>query len=226
MTRSPVAPPRPGAHWPAWSCRWRCRRRRRCSARSRTAWRSIAACSGVSIAVVDVVGPGCRQRPRACGSRTPAPATTGGSRPSNRSPVSGSSAETIGRAGVDLQPQMRGDQADDALGILAGKLEPSRDPPSARRSTQSAPSGLSMTSTTCGSSSAAAIAGPSALRSIVLPRGGGRDRHDVRALPAGLLRALMRGSRRHLGPPSPRLGRRQSSRRSGSRRGRSPRARP
>ena len=44
-------------------------------------------------------------------------ATTGGSSPSNRSPVSGNSAETRGAAGMDLDADMMRDEADDALAI-------------------------------------------------------------------------------------------------------------
>ncbi len=45
------------------------------------------------------------------------PVTTGGSRPSKRSPVSGSSAEMRGLCGVRLDADMMGDQADDALAV-------------------------------------------------------------------------------------------------------------
>ena len=56
-------------------------------------------------------------------------ATTGGSKPSNRSPVSGSSAETRGAAGMNLGADMVRDQAHDPLAIggsqaLAGIGEP------------------------------------------------------------------------------------------------------
>ena len=47
--------------------------------------------------------------------------TTGGSSPSKRSPVSGSSAETRGRAGMDLGADMMGDQPDDALAVGCGE---------------------------------------------------------------------------------------------------------
>ena len=60
-------------------------------------------------------------------------ATTGGSSPSNRSPVSGNSAETRGAAGMDLGADMVRDEAHDALAVggdqaLAGIREPFRKP--------------------------------------------------------------------------------------------------
>ena len=101
-----------------------------------------------------------RRRPRACGWRRRR-ATTGGSRPSKRSPVSGSSAETRGVPAWTSAPTWCGDRA----GRCARRRR--RDPgapvstsPAASRSTQSRPSGLSITSTTPGSSSQAAIGGP------------------------------------------------------------------
>ena len=44
-------------------------------------------------------------------------ATTGGTRPSNRSPLSGNSAETRGAAGMDLDADMMGDEPHDPLGV-------------------------------------------------------------------------------------------------------------
>ena len=72
---------------------------------------------------------------------------------------------------MDLGADMVRDEADDALAVgggqrLAGIGQARAD----SRSTQSRPSGLSMTSTTPGSSSQAAIAGPSAVRSMRAPR--------------------------------------------------------
>ena len=43
--------------------------------------------------------------------------TTGGNKPSNRSPVSGSSAETRGPAGMDLGADVMSDQAHDPFAV-------------------------------------------------------------------------------------------------------------
>jgi hypothetical protein len=93
--------------------------------------------------------------------------TTGGSSPSNRSPVSGSSAETRGRPGMNLGADVVRDQANDALAIGWRQSLPVSESHSDSRSTQSRPSGLSITSTIASSSRSRAIA---ALRSMRAPR--------------------------------------------------------
>ncbi len=85
-------------------------------------------------------------------------ATTGGSTPSNRSPVSpspcgGSSAADDRRAGVDLGPDVAGDQPDDPLDLRrrqhARRCRRALRPADVRSA--ATPSGLTITSTTRGS---------------------------------------------------------------------------
>jgi hypothetical protein len=100
-------------------------------------------------------------------------ATTGGSSPSNRSPVSGSSAETRG-LGMNLGADMMGDQAHDALAIGGDSRSPVSDSPSESRSIQSRPSGFSITSTTAGLPETARWPGRARCAASARRAGGGR----------------------------------------------------
>ena len=86
--------------------------------------------------------------------------------PSKRSPVSGSSAETIGALSVTSR---RTCAATNRMMRSASAL-PMRSPvswrPDVARSIQSLPSGLTITSITLGSANAAAMVGPNAVRNI------------------------------------------------------------
>ena len=104
---------------------------------------------------------------------------TGGIRPSNRSPVSGSSAESRGAPAWTSAPTWWATSRT----IRSPSSGDSRSPVSARpedsRSIQSRPSGLSMTSTTPASSSQPAMAGPSAVRSMRAPRAKACERDGI-----------------------------------------------
>ncbi len=98
------------------------------------------------------------------------PGAAGGKMPSKRSPVSGNSADSSGWPRCTSAPtwaatsrMMRSPSASDSSTPIGARPEESR-------STQRVRSGLSMTSTTSGSSSAAAISGPIAVRSIWMRR--------------------------------------------------------
>jgi hypothetical protein len=97
-------------------------------------------------------------------------ATTGGNSPSNRSPVSGSSAETRGRPGMNLGADMMGDQPDDALAVggrqpLARIGQPFGEPVDPEP-----PVGIEHHLDDAGSSSHRGDRRPSAVRSIRAPR--------------------------------------------------------
>src|SRR5262245_23587012 len=86
--------------------------------------------------------------------------------PSKRSPVSGSSAETMGVCSVTSRRTC----AATIRTMRSASAAPMRSPlsrrPTMARSIHSRPSGLTMTSSTVGSAKAAAILGPKAVRSI------------------------------------------------------------
>ena len=71
---------------------------------------------------------------------------------------------------MHLGADMMGNEPHDALAVGCGETLAGIVKPPASRSTQSRPSGLSMTSTTPASSSQTAMAGPSAVRSMRAPR--------------------------------------------------------
>jgi hypothetical protein len=107
------------------------------------------------------------------------PATIGGIRPSKRSPVSGKSAETA--ANQDAPRRRRGGRRDALfarrqLPTIAFRCQQGRRP--GDRST-GGPSGLSMTSTTAGSSRQVAIAGPIAVRSMRTLREAASDLGEI-----------------------------------------------
>ncbi|MCY1303111.1 hypothetical protein D9M70_528030 [compost metagenome] len=113
-----------------------------------------------------------------CSGMTPAarlrrakvgPATTGGSTPSKRSPVSGSSALSSGLLRCTSWPTCAATRRMIRSPSPAASV-PNLERPAERRSSQSTPSGLSITSTTSGSSRAAAISGPIAVRSMCVRR--------------------------------------------------------
>src|SRR6516225_4847860 len=127
--------------------------------------------------------------------------TIGGTRPSKRSPLSGSSAETIGalsctsrRMCVATRRMMRSASAGSTRSPVSMRPMPTL-------SSHSRPSGLSMTSMTRGSASAAAMAGPKAVRSICRRRPwacwAAKEKRSAMAVPAWLGRtglALVSGS--------------------------------
>lgn len=92
--------------------------------------------------------------------------TMGGSRPSNRSPVSGSSAEMRGRVSSTSCPTWWATSLTTRSPSAGSSRCGVSSRPLVNRSNQTRPSGLSMTSTTSGSDSAARSAGPKAVRSI------------------------------------------------------------
>jgi len=82
----------------------------------------------------------------------------------------GNSAETRGDAGCTSAPTWWATRRTIRSPSAADNRFPVSASPSVRRSILKRPSGLSMTSTTAGSSSQAAMAGPSAVRNIRAPR--------------------------------------------------------
>jgi hypothetical protein len=67
---------------------------------------------------------------------------------------------------MDLDPDMVGDQPDDPLAVGGLSDRSAGRRPTSKRSIHTAPSGLSMTSATPGSSSRASSKGPKAVRSM------------------------------------------------------------
>src|SRR5262245_8932066 len=97
---------------------------------------------------------------------------TGGITPSKRSPVSGSSAETIGALSVTSRRTCAATSRMMRSASVLAMCSPVSWRPIEARSIHSLPSGLTITSMTVGSASAAAMVGPNALRSICRRRPG------------------------------------------------------
>ena len=98
------------------------------------------------------------------------PGAAGGRMPSKRSPVSGSSADSSGWPRCTSAPTWAATRRMIRSPSASGSSTPIGARPDDRRSTQRVRSGLSMISTTSGSSSAVAISGPIAVRSIWMRR--------------------------------------------------------
>src|SRR5215475_10205641 len=112
-------------------------------------------------------------------------AATGGMMPSKRSPLSGSSAETIGAWSVTSRRTC----AATMRTMRSASAAPMRSPLSCRptplRSIHRRPSGLTISSITVGSASAAAMLGPKAVRSIC------RRRPCASSVPAVVMTSAM-----------------------------------
>src|SRR5690349_5561837 len=91
---------------------------------------------------------------------------TGGITPSKRSPVSGSSAETMGVWSLTSRRTWAATMRTMRSASAAPMRSPLSSRPTTARSIHRRPSGLTITSMTVGSASAAAMLGPKAVRSI------------------------------------------------------------
>ena len=98
------------------------------------------------------------------------PGAAGGKMPSKRSPVSGSSALSSGLPRCTSTPTCAATNRMMRSPSASESSAPSGARPDDSRSTHSVRSGLSMTSTTSGSSRAAAMTGPIAVRSMAIRR--------------------------------------------------------
>src|SRR6185295_13486703 len=90
--------------------------------------------------------------------------------PSKRSPVSGSSAETMGLCSLTSRRMWAATMRTMRSVSAAPRRSPLSSRPMTARSIHRRPSGLTITSMTVGSASAAAMLGPKAVRSICLRR--------------------------------------------------------
>src|SRR6185295_17546747 len=120
---------------------------------------------------------------------------TGGMTPSNRSPVSGSSAETIGALSVTSRRTCAATRRMMRSVSAAPMCWPESARPDVARSIHRRPSGLTITSSTVGSARAAAMVGPKAVRSICRRRSWASSAAGVENEPGsgiGLLRRRRR----------------------------------
>ncbi|ERU54776.1 hypothetical protein Q015_01410 [Pseudomonas aeruginosa BWHPSA002] len=137
--------------------------------RSRTARTRKPACALVIIPSMTYRSSGMTPMARLRSAKA-GPGAAGGKMPSKRSPVSGNSADSSGWPRCTSAPtwaatrrMIRSPSASDSSTPIGAR-------PLESRSTQRVRSGFSITSTTSGSSSAAAISGPIAVRSIWMRR--------------------------------------------------------